>query len=403
MTLPLDGVRLIDMTKNGPGLYAAMLLADMGADVIKVEEVGEPTGRRAEQAKGAASLQTTMGRCPRDSEFYAPNRNKRSICLNLKDPAARDVFLRLAKTSDVVLEGFRPGVTKRLGIGYEALSQLNPRIIYCALTGYGQDGPYRDLVGHDLNYISFGGALAITGKPDEAPTMPGFQLGDFGGGGLHAVIGILLALMARERTGRGQVVDIAMTDGVISFLSTIVSDYLWGKRVMVRGGENLNGGAPFYNVYECKDGKYLSLGIAEPWFFANLCRELGHEEFIPLQHTTGEPREKIFQTFRQIFKTKTRDEWFNQLSKIDTCVGKVYTMDELASDPHIRHRKMLTEFHDPKLGAVPQVGVGIKLSDTPGSIRSIAPKQGQHTEEVLRSLKYTPEQIAAMRQGGAVK
>ncbi|MBI4308079.1 MAG: CoA transferase [Chloroflexi bacterium] len=403
MTMPLDGVRLIDMTRNGPGLYAAMILADMGADVVKVEEVGEPTGRRAEQAKGVATLQVSAGRVPRDSPFYAPNRNKRSICLNLKHDEARQAFYRLAEKSDVVLEGFRPGVTQRLGIGYDTLSKLNPRIIYCALTGYGQDGPYRDLVGHDINYIAVAGALATTGKANEPPTLPGFQLGDFAGGGLHAALGIVLAIMARERTGRGQVVDISMTDGVMSFLSTLVSDYLWSKRAPVRGEEMLNGGVPHYNLYECKDGKHIALGCSEPWFYANLCRALGHEEFVPFQYTGGETRENIFSTFREIFKTRTRDEWFAYLSKTDTCVGKVYTLDEVASDPQVRHRQMVIEVQDPQHGVIPQVGIGIKLSDTPGRIRSLAPSPGQHTDEVLHSLGYTAQTITALRTAGAIK
>src|SRR3990170_188683 len=286
---PLEGIRVLDLTRLAPGPFCTMLLADMGADVIVVEEP-PGVGRRFD---GGAQSEHARA-------FNALGRNKRSIGLNLKDPKAQEAFLRLADKADVVVEGFRPGVVKRLGVDYETLSARNPRIIFCSLSGYGQTGPYAQLVGHDINYISVGGALGMIGWPDQPPAIPMNVIADFAGGGLHAAFGILAALHARERTGSGPPVDIALSDGVMYLLSMIVSSYFTSGRAPERGATVLNGSVPHCNVYQCADGKWISLGSLEPHFWANLCKALGREDFIPHQYDSAK-REEIFAHFRRQF------------------------------------------------------------------------------------------------------
>lgn len=400
MTLPLEGIKVLDLTRLAPGPYCTMILADLGADVLKIEEPGPPTGRRAEQAAGAnPDAPRPMGQ---SSPYNAMNRNKKSMGLNLKNEDARKIFHKLAETTDVVVEEFRPGVTKRLGIDYDTLSKINPRIIYCAVTGYGQDGPYRDLVGHDINYISHAGALGIIGPEDGPPSIPHNILADFAGGGMHGAVGVLAALMARERTGRGQIVDIAMADGVVSLQVALFSMHYAGKGTARRGGTMLSGKSPFYNVYQTKDGKYLSIGSIEPWFFANLCKALGHEEFIAHEHTS-EKYPEMQKAFAETFKTKNRDEWFDILSQTDICVGRIYDYEEVENDPQLKHRKMIIEIDHPTEGKIKQVGIPMKLSETPGTVRFLAPQLGEHTDETLGGLGYSEKDIERLRGEGAIK
>ncbi|MBI3328777.1 MAG: CoA transferase [Nitrospinae bacterium] len=402
MTMPLEGITVLDLTRLAPGPYCTMILADLGADVIKIEEPGPPTGRRAEQAAGLPTVPPPRYGVSRHSPHWALNRNKKSLGLNLKHDDARQIFYQLAERADVVVEEFRPGVAKRLGIDYEALRPRNPRLIYCAVTGYGQSGPYKDLVGHDINYISMAGCLGMIGHPGGPPTIPHNLIADFAGGGMHAAIGVLAALMARQRTGRGQFVDIAMADGVYSLLVSHLSTYFATGMVPRRGETILDGASHYYNVYETRDGKWISIGSIEPWFYANLCKALGREDFLPYEFAEGEKQEEIKQAFREIFKTKTRDAWFEILSQRDICVGKVYDLAETEADPHLRAREMIVEVEHPQAGKVKQVGISVKLSDTPGKIRFLAAPLGTHTEEILTGLGHTQEKIAELRAAGAI-
>ncbi len=397
---PLSGVKVLDLTKLAPGPFCTMILGDLGAEIIKIEEPGPPTGRRAQQA-GAAGTQgpaTAFSGSP----YNALNRNKKSIGLNLKSGPGKEIYLRLAQRADVVVEEYRPGVAKRLGIDYETLSARNPRLIYCAITGYGQDGPYRDHVGHDLNYIATAGALSLLGRPGQTPTIPHNLIADYAGGGMHGAIGVLAALIARQTTGRGQYVDISMLDGAVALLVQALSSFFAGGQVPKRGETMLDGGIPNYNVYATSDGKFITIGAIEPWFFANLCRALGCEQFIPYEFDSAK-REEIHRFFTEKFKTKTRDEWFELLTKTDICVGRMLTLDEIDKDSQIRARNMIVELDAPGVGKVRQVGISLKLSETPGSIRSLAPTLGQHTAEVLGSLGYSAEQIERWRSEGAIK
>lgn len=395
---PLNGIRILDLTKLAPGPHCTMILGDLGADIIRVEEPGEPTGRRAAQA-GTAQV-----KAPRPS--YAPTnavgRNKRSIGLNLKSEPGRDIFLRLTQDADVVVEEFRPGVAKRLGIDYEALSRLNSKLIYCAVTGFGQTGPYRDLVGHDLNYIAQAGALGLIGRRDQMPTIPLNLLADYAGGGMHAAIGVLAALVARNQTGRGQYVDIAMLDGVMLLLAQALSAYFSNRKVPERGAQPGDGGAPFYNMYETSDGKIITIASMEPWFYANLCRALNCEQYIGRQYERDN-WPQMFEHFTRTFKTKTRDEWWDILTRADICVGRMLTLDELENDPQIRARNMIVEVETPSGETVKQVGISVKLSDTPGSIRSVAPALGEHTDAILTDLGYAAQEIAQWRAEGAIR
>jgi crotonobetainyl-CoA:carnitine CoA-transferase CaiB-like acyl-CoA transferase len=289
-------------------------------------------------------------------------------------------------------------VAKRLGVDYESISRINPQIVYCSLSGYGQNGPYRDLPGHDINYISIAGALGMIGNsPDSPPAIPLNLVADFAGGSLHAVIGILLSLMAREKIGRGQYVDIAMIDGVISLLGFSTYEYFCSGRIPQRGDDMLNGGFPCYNVYQSKDGGYISIGCIEAHFWENLCRALGREDFIPHQWSQdGEKQEEIFCFLRKTFLTKTRDEWF-ELLKNTVPTGKVYSMGETFTDPQVLHREMMVEIDHPEAGKVKQAGIGIKLSQTPGQIRSLAPSPGEHNEEMLSTLGYTEKDIKLLQ------
>jgi crotonobetainyl-CoA:carnitine CoA-transferase CaiB-like acyl-CoA transferase len=393
MTMALEGVKIIDLTRLGPGPYCTMLLADMGADVIKIEAGG---GRAAQMIQAMAAEAEERQRA-----FNAEGRNKRSIVLNLKLDEAREVFYKLVKDADVVVEEFRPGVLKRLGVDYDTISRINPRIILCSITGYGQEGPYAQLPGHDINYLSTAGAQSMIGPRGGPPVMTFNLIGDYSGGSMQAALGITLALIARERTGRGQHVDISMTDGIVSLMHGEAAGYFDTGRVPGRGDLLVIGGAPFYGVYETKDGKYVSIGALEPWFYANLCELLGREDLLAYEWDATK-WDELSAEFREIFRTKTRDEWVELLRQKDVCVAPVYTVDEVFKDPQVLHRKMVVEIDHPTLGTIKQVGIGIKLSDTPGSVKSTAPKPGAHSDDILLSLGYTRESIEKLRESGAV-
>ncbi|MGH2584489.1 MAG: CaiB/BaiF CoA transferase family protein [Dehalococcoidia bacterium] len=395
--LPLDHIRVLDLTRLAPGPHCTMILADLGADVIRIEEPGG--GRRAsvEQSRMSDAERVAQRRL---AAFNALDRNKRSITLNLKVSEARQAFHDLARGADVVVEGFRPGVAQRLGVDYDTLAAINPRIIYCSISGYGQDGPYRLVVGHDINYVAMSGALSMIGDADGPPAIPANLLGDYAGGGMHAAVGILTALVARERTGRGQFIDIAMTEGVMTLAASALSQTLATHEPVLRGRNRLTGAVPHYQVYRCKDSNYVAVGANEPWFFENLCRELGGEEFAGDQAATGERREQMFAFFRDAFAQRTRDEWWELLREKDVCVAPVYTLAEAAEDSHLRARGMIVDLPHEEFGAVQQVGISVKLSDTPGAIRHPAHDRGADTEAVLREAGWNTEQIAALSAAG---
>ena len=392
---PLEGIQILDLTRLLPGPYGTMLLGDLGAEVIKIEEPeqGDYARWNPPQINGVGSRHLLL------------NRNKKSITLNLKRSEGRAIFLKMVeKGADVLIEQFRPGVMDRLGLGYKVLEKINDRLIYCALTGFGQDGPYKNLAGHDLNYIGIGGILGITGPKGGSPVIPGVQIADLVGGGLYAVIGILTALAARQKTGRGQFVDVSMLDGVVSLIPDSAALFFAEGESPRAGERRLTGGLPQYQVYRTQDGKYLAVGALEEKFWANLCRGIGKPEWADKVPQEKDPRgEEIKEEISKIFLSRTRQEWLDLLMKEDTCVTAVQSTAETFSDPHVLHRQMLVETVHPRVGRVRQIGVPIKFSETPGEIRTPAPEIGEHTEEVLKGLGYTEAEIMQIRKEGIIR
>ena len=397
MTLALEGVRVLELARVAPHFFCTMMLSDMGAEVLKIE-----TPLTAESTREGGDEPLAGQWAARKENYAYLNRNKRSIAIDLKAPEGKEVLYQLARETDVVVDGFRPGVVKRLGVDYETLSRINPRIIFCSITGYGQDGPYRLLPGHDINYISLAGALGLIGDKGGRPVPPLNLIADYAGGSLHSIIGILMALVARERTGRGQYIDISMADAVVSLISTEIGSYFNTGDPPRRGEGFLSGSTPCYAVYATKDEKWISLGCLEPHFWINLCRALGREDYIPHQWDEGQKKDEIASFLKQTFLTRNRDEWFELFKDKDIAIGKVYDLDELESDPQVQHRRLVVEVEDARGKKWKQVGLPIKMSDTPGRIKGLAPALGEHTGEVLRELGYTSEAIARLLQDGTV-
>jgi crotonobetainyl-CoA:carnitine CoA-transferase CaiB-like acyl-CoA transferase len=399
MTLALEGLNIIDLSRYAPGPYCTMILGDLGANITKIDEVTVIPGPGAEQGK--VSVGTVVPElASNDSRCNAFNRNKKSICLNLKAARGRDIFLHLAKDADVVVEGFRPGVTKRLGIDYATLKEKNERLIYCAITGYGQDGPYNNLPGHDINYIAQGGMTSTISLPGATPRPPGAVIGDLAAGGMQAAIGILAAVIAREKTGKGQFIDIAMTDGVINMLGLYLGKYYENMRLPSPEERSSCGGTPYYNNYQTSDGKFIAIGCGEPWFYANLCRVLECEQYTPFQGDSDKYGE-ITAYFIEKFLQRTRDEWFELLAAADIPVSKVLALDELETDPHVQARNMILEVASDG-EKVKQSGISIKLSETPGEIRSPSVRPGENTSEILIKLGYRSEEIQELKHEGVV-
>jgi crotonobetainyl-CoA:carnitine CoA-transferase CaiB-like acyl-CoA transferase len=388
----LASVKVIDLTRLLPGAFCSQILADLGAAVIKVEEPGKGDYNRT--LPPIARVES--------GSFLLLNRNKQSITLNLKSPAGKKILQELAAQSDVLIEGFRPGVMERLGLSFDALKQINPGLIYCAISGYGQDGPYRGLPGHDLNYLAVCGALQLFGKAGEGPIVPGLSIADVGGGSLMAVAGILAGLIARGRTGNGQFIDISMTDGAVSWLALHAADFLFAG-IEPRGGERpFIGQAPCYNVYRCADGKYVALGIIEAHFWHRFCDAVGLSDLRRRQWPEGEEARRQAETLQTLFSTKGRDEWVRTLASADIPFTPVNGMAEAFEDAQMQHRAMLQSIEHPVEGRIPQLGFPIKLSDTPCTIRTAPPTLGEHTDAVLAALGYRESAIEELRRSKAI-
>ena len=389
----LEGIKVLDFCRNAPGMFCTTVLADLGAEVLMIERPMDEA--RSAYEKLVAGIEGEDDE-RRHAAFNALQRNKRSIALNLKESEAQQIFHKLAETADVVVEGFRPGVMDRLGAGYEKVRSINPRTVYCSVSGYGQDGPYSQMAGHDINYISFAGALGLIGERNGRPIIPLNLIADYAGGGLCGAVGILAALMAREKTGTGQYVDIAMSEGVLYMLSGLVSDVLSRGISAERGGNRLNGGAPYYNVYRTKDDKYFSIAAIEPWFWENLCRALDREDLLLHQEAQGTKKIEVEQALSEAFMTKTREEWFETLKDANISVGKVYSLQEALDDPHAQQRGMVLEIEAPDIseGRVRQVATSIHLSETPGHVGHLGSVTGQHTANILAELGFEAGAVA---------
>jgi alpha-methylacyl-CoA racemase len=389
MSLPLEGVRVLDLSRLLPGGFCSLLLADFGAEVLKVEDTG-----MGDYIRWSPPYYEGAEESSRSALFLALNRNKRSIRLNLKTDEGREVLLKLVRDYDVVLESFRPGVLDRLGVGYERMREENPKLVYCAITGYGQDGPLRDRSGHDMNYLGLVGLLGLTGEKDGPPVQSAGQIADIGGGALMAAFGILAAL----RSGQGQVVDVSMADGALSWLAMVAARYFADGVVPQRGKLELAGGLICYRPYACADG-HVSLGALEPKFWQAWCRGVGREDLIDKQFEA--PGSDAHGEVERIFLERTRAEWTEFASQHDCCLEPVLDLDEALGSELVRAREMVVEL-DQHGVPVRQLGIPVKLSETPGSVRSPGPALGEHTREVLESLGYGDDDIARMQDAGAV-
>lgn len=393
MSLPLNGVRILDLSRLLPGAYASQMLADFGADVIKIEEPG---------SGDYARLMPPHGPGGKSLYFLATNRNKRSVTLNLKHPQGREIFLRMVRQADVVLESFRPGVMERLGLDYERLKEINPGLVYCAISGYGQDGPYQQRAGHDLNYAGYAGLLHYNRGPHGEPVMPPTQLGDLAGGSFMAVIGILTALMGRTQSGEGRMVDVSMTEGVMALLPLLSTYYLSTGKAPLPGHSSLDGGLPCYNIYETKEGKHITLAALEPKFWHTFCTRIGHLELLPF-HTPVGPgeREQAISMLRAIFKTKTRDEWLSELAEIDACVGPVHTLEEAFNDPQAQARgvTIAANSDDETFQTLPTFP---RISGVDAEQRHAPPALGEQSDEVLREAGYSDTELEQFKKEGIV-
>jgi alpha-methylacyl-CoA racemase len=399
--MALEQIKVIDLSTSGPGNFATMYLGDLGAEVILVAPPPTSNVRASASSYAKGQYSDSYGWSMANALkvlHESLNRNKKSMTLNLKTPEGRDIFCELAKKSDVIVDGFRPGVTKRLGIDYETIREINPRIIYCSMSGYGCDGPYRDLPGHDINFTALAGGLDMVGEAGGPPVIPMNLFADWNAS-LHAVIGILTSLVVRQNTGHGQFIEVTYLESVLSLLNPFHYDYLNYGTIYKRGETFYNGVNPFYNIYETKDGKYFTIGCNEPGFWENLCRTLGREDFIPHQFTQGEKKQEITTWLKETFLTRTRDEWFDFLEDKNIPIGKVYSSDEVFTDPHICSRGIVVELDHPKGGKIKHIGIPFKLADTPGRVRSVAPEIGQHTQSIITEmLNYTKEDLAKFQE-----
>lgn len=377
---PLAGFRIIEIAGIGPGPFCGMMLADLGAEVLRVD--------RAEKAK--------LPRMPGPNlDFLA--RGRRCIAADLKSPAGVEVVLRLVEKADGLIEGFRPGVMERLGLGPDACLARNPGLVYGRMTGWGQDGPLAKVAGHDLNYIALTGALHAIGRPDSPPPPPLNLIGDFGGGGLLLAYGILAALLERTKSGKGQVVDAAMVDGAAALMAIIFGAHASGWWKDERFSNMLDGGAHFYDCYETKDGKYVSIGSIEPQFYAILLDKLGLAgEDLPKQMDRS-AWPKLKERFTAIFKTKTRDEWCRIMEGTDICFAPVLSLTEAPEHPHMKARSTFVE-----VAGVRQPGPAPRFSRTPASIERPPAHPGEHTDEALADWGFAKDEIAKLRASGAV-
>ncbi|MFZ4535353.1 CaiB/BaiF CoA transferase family protein [Propionivibrio sp.] len=380
-SLPLAGIRVLDLTRLLPGPFATLHLADLGADVIKIEDTGA-----GDYARTAGSGHGVI------NYFQLINRNKRSLSLDLKQAAGVEVFMRLAASADVIIESFRPGVVDKLGIGYAAVAALNPRIVYCAITGYGQDGPYRERAGHDLNYLGYCGLLDQIGVAGGAPAVPNFQIGDLLGGTMTALVGVLAAIVDARASGHGRYVDVAMTDAVFAHTLFPLLTVLGRGHVQERGADVLSGGMPGYGVYATSDGRYFAVSAMEAKFWQMLCETIDRPDLRPFAFATGAEGQRIRRELETVFAQRTFAAWTAVFEHVDCCVTPVLHLEESLENEQILARGMVVEVDGVKQFAPPY-----KISEMPFEVRLPAPAAGEHSEDILREAGLSADEIARLR------
>jgi alpha-methylacyl-CoA racemase len=389
----LAGMKVLDLSRLLPGGFCSLLLADFGAQVLKVEDTG-----MGDYVRWSPPYHEGADDSAKSALFLALNRGKRSIRLNLKEAAGREVLLRLVREHDVLLESFRPGVMERLGVGYERLREENPGLVYCAISGYGQDGPYTARSGHDMNYLGLNGLLGLTGDAGGPPVQSAGQIADIGGGALMGAFGILAALRERDRSGTGQLVDVSMFDGSLSWLAMVAAARLAGGPPPARGDLELAGRLICYRPYACSDG-WVTLGALEPKFWQAWCRGVGREDLIEKQFER--PGSEAHAEVERIFLGRTRAEWHEFAERHDCCLEPVLDLDEALDSELVRAREMVVEVDQPGTDGVKLLGVPVKLSRTPGAPGGPGPALGEHTDEVLSELGFSEEEIKALKESGA--
>ena len=388
----LDGLRVLDLTRLLPGGYATLLLADLGADVVKVEEPG----------KGDYIRWTPPMVGESSSGHIALNRNKRSLTLNLKSDEGRRLFLDLVPRFDVVIESFRPGIMDRLGVGWDVLSDANPGLVYCAISGYGQAGPRAGAAGHDVNYAGYAGALSINGEEGSRPVIPGVQVGDLGGGGMAAVIAILAALQQKNATGKGDFCDVSMTDGVVSWLSIHASQYFATGEIPQAERMHLSGAHPCYRLYPASDG-WLTVGALEPQFWARLCELIERPDLAGDAFAMGDRRDEVIDELSALFKGRSRAEWMELFGDEDVCVGPVNDFEETFADEQVQAREMSVDTTLSDGTRTRMVGNPIKLASSDGDLMRLPPpRMGEHTSELLAEIGIAGDDLERLRSAGAI-
>jgi crotonobetainyl-CoA:carnitine CoA-transferase CaiB-like acyl-CoA transferase len=398
MSRPLEDVRVLDLTRLLPGGFCTLLLADLGADVIKVEDTGQGDYVRWAPPYYGSDEHNQLG--TRSAIYLSLNRNKRSIRLDLKQEGGKQALIKLTESADVLVESFRPGVLDKLGVGYDVLRQANPALVYCPITGYGQDGPNRDRAGHDMNYLGLNGVLGLTGEAGGPPIQSGAQIADLGGGGLMAAVGILAALNEARRSGEGQMVDISMTDGSLAWLAMEAGRYFGSGEVPERGNIMLSGGIICYRPYEASDG-WVTCGALEPKFWGRFCQAVDRPDLIEKQFE--KPGSDAHREVAEIFKAKTRAEWKAFNDEHDAMIEPILDLDEALESELVREREMVISYEQPEFGEVKQLGFPIKLSRTPADVHRPAPALGEHTSELLTEAGYSAEEVQALEESGAAK
>jgi crotonobetainyl-CoA:carnitine CoA-transferase CaiB-like acyl-CoA transferase len=388
----LDKIRILDLTRLYPGPLGMMMMADMGAEVIKIEDINNPDYMRYYPPYLRFE----------SAGFLAVNRSKRSFAINLGTKKGVKLFFSLVKTADIVVEQFRPGIIDKMGIGYKNAQKIKKDIIYVSLTGYGQNGPYARQAGHDINYIGYSGILSSTGAKETGPVIPGAQIADVAGGAYMTIIACLSALWAKEKTGRGQQVDVSMLDAILPLMTLQMAHYQAAGILPEPGQAALSGGLVCYGTYLCADGKYIALGILEEKFWKNFCEMLDRQEWQEKQFVLGEEAERMKQEIASLFLTKNREEWITFSTRYDVCLTPVLGIDELEKDRHLKAREMIIEQKHPVCGKIKGFGVPIKFSRTPVKPRIPAPCLGGDTQAILKEIGYSKSEIKAFQEEGII-
>ncbi len=390
---PLNGIRVLDLSKYGPSRYCSLILADLGAEVIVVEM--PKTGGQVIDvvADDVGSL------------YLAHNRNKKSIALNLRKEKGKEVFYRLVERVDVVIEANRPGVLKRRGMDYETVSKLNPQLVYCSITGYGQDGPYAQRTGHEINFAGITGIMALTGSRNGPPVyLQSPSIADLLGGVTHAAIAIIAALFARNTIGKGQYIDISITDGAVFYHWIDGQQYLLDGTLPQRAEMPTGSDMACMNTYKAGDGKYFTVGCAEPWLWVKFCELVGREDLVPHQFDPVEKQQEMYDALSEVFATRDREGWVRLLNEADISTAPVYAFDELFSDPHFTYRNVLVEVDHPKRGRIKLLNTPFRFSETPAEVRTRPPLWAEHTREVLSDLLgYSDDELNGLFSDGVIE